>query len=616
MKSFVLLFAVVLGLTACGGGGSTTVTAPANTDSPTVAAKTSALAAGDADCPYGGILVETGVDSNKNNILDAGEVSKSQKVCNGTSGVAGTQGTTGATGATGVAGAQGTSGTNGLSALVKLTQEAAGANCLTGGVRVDSGMDASTNGMLDAGEITSTAYSCNGATGATGAAGTVDTAVDIILPRKVYAMLGSTGTAIEELNIYFPALVQASSTPITIDCIAPKGRQYEKLFRDQPGNTAISQYSTTAGTYNLEIRANSATQTLVKAQTTTVQVVSKTKASKIRFLSIGDSITRSGIYAGQIQSTLNQTSSKGIRTYDGMVTNHEGRGGWALSTYFSAGNNNGLDSPFMFPVGVSGSAYKGNAKFWSDVVGGNADYDHDGFQNIAKGWATGSFVYDASGYPLTPQDGDVVYDPSKVSGQKFQTYSGGAWGMVPIQPSNWAFDFGKYLTRYAEAFTESSVMQAPDIVTIMLGTNDFQSTDGLPGITTWLANMTTLIDSIHAYSPTIKVVVVIPPTGANQDAWGLSVGAGGTSAQYRRNMQLLGRQILTVWDTDAALAANTYVVNAGMAVDPDYGFDTTTEPANKFNPTLVTRYSNWVHPNTAGQKQLGDAIAAIIQGIR
>lgn len=602
MKNILILGTILLGLTAC-GSGSTTVTAPANTDSPPVAAKTSAFAAGDTDCPYGGILLETWIDSNKNNILDAGEVSKSQKVCNGSEGTAG------------AAGAQGTSGTNGLSALVKLTQEAAGANCLTGGVRIDSGMDTSTNGVLDAVEITSTAYSCNGATGATGASVAVDTAADIILPRKVYAMLGSTGTAIEELNIYFPALIQTSSIPITIDCVAPKGRQYEKVFRDQPGNTAISQYSTAVGTYNLEIKTKSAAQTLVKSQTTIVQVVSKAATSKIRFLSIGDSITQSGIYVGQIQTTLNQVSSKGIRSYD-MVTNHEGRGGWTLSTYFSAGKDNGLDSPFMFPVDVSGSAYRGNVKFWADIVGGNTDYNHSGFQNIAKGWTAGQFIYDVSGYPLAPQEGDVVFDPSKVLGEKYQTYSGGAWNVMPTQPSKWEFNFAKYLIRYAAAFTESSIFQAPEVVTIMLGTNDFHSTDGLPGISTWLANMTALIDSIHAYNPAIKVIVVIPPTGANQDAWGVIDGTGGSSAQHRRNIQLLGRQVLAAWDTDAALAANTYVVNAGMAVDPDYGFDTTLEPANKFNPTLVTRYSNLVHPNTTGQKQLGDAIAAIIQGIR
>lgn len=606
MKNILILVTVLLCLTAC-GSGSTTVTASSNTDNPSVAAKTSAFAAGDNDCPYGGILVETGIDSNKNNILDPGEVSNSQKVCNGTPG---------ATGATGAGGAQGTSGTNGLSALVKLTQEAAGANCLTGGVRIDTGMDTSTNGVLDASEITSTMYSCNGATGATGAAGPIDPAIDIILPRKVYAMLGSTGTAIEELNIYFSALLQANSTPITIDCVAPKGRQYEKFFRDQPGNTAISQYSTTAGAYNLEIRANSATQTLVKSQTTTVQVVSKTAATRIRFLSIGDSIIQSKIYVGQIQATLNQASSQGTRTYDGMITNHEGRGGWTLSAYFSAGNNNGLDSPFMFPVGVLGSAYKGNVKFWADIVGGNTDPAHHGFQAIAKGWTNGSYLYDTSGYPLVSQEGDVVFDPSKVTAQKFQQYTGGTWNPMPVQPSGWSFDFGKYMNMFAPAFMEGSVIYNPDVVTVTLGSNEFYGTDGIPMITGWLSNMTTLIDSIHNFNPATKVIIVIPAPGASQDAWGINYGTGTTSAQFKRNIQLLGRQILNLWDTDAALAKNTFVVNAGLAVDPDYGYETTIEPANNFNTTLVTRFSNAVHLNTTGLQQMGDAIAAIIQGIR
>lgn len=63
------------------------------------AAKTSSLSAGDPDCPTGGILVQTGIDKNGNGILDASEVTNSQKVCNGA---------TGETGATGPAGASGT----------------------------------------------------------------------------------------------------------------------------------------------------------------------------------------------------------------------------------------------------------------------------------------------------------------------------------------------------------------------------------------------------------------------------------------------------------------------------------------------------------------------------
>lgn len=83
--------------------------------------------------------METGIDSNKNGILESSEISNKQNVCNG------------ATGATG------------LNSLVKLTQEAAGTNCLTGGVAISSGIDTSNNGILETGKICSTMYVCNGA---------------------------------------------------------------------------------------------------------------------------------------------------------------------------------------------------------------------------------------------------------------------------------------------------------------------------------------------------------------------------------------------------------------------------------------------------------------------
>ena len=92
----------------------------------------------------------------------------------GPSGASGTNGTNGAVGAIGPAGAQGiqgvpgTNGTNGLTALVKTTVEPAGPNCVAGGTKVENGLDANNNGILDAGEVNSvqTTYVCNGAGGA------------------------------------------------------------------------------------------------------------------------------------------------------------------------------------------------------------------------------------------------------------------------------------------------------------------------------------------------------------------------------------------------------------------------------------------------------------------
>jgi len=60
-----------------------------------------------------------------------------------------------------------------LNTLVKTTTEAAGANCATGGTRVDVGSDLNNNGTLDALEVNAalTKYVCNGAIGSQGPAG-------------------------------------------------------------------------------------------------------------------------------------------------------------------------------------------------------------------------------------------------------------------------------------------------------------------------------------------------------------------------------------------------------------------------------------------------------------
>jgi hypothetical protein len=82
----------------------------------------------------------------------------------GATGPQGIQGPVGATGATGLTGPIGLPGKN---TLILTTTEAAGANCSTGGVKQEYGVDANSNGTLDAGEVnaTLTKYICNGVAG-------------------------------------------------------------------------------------------------------------------------------------------------------------------------------------------------------------------------------------------------------------------------------------------------------------------------------------------------------------------------------------------------------------------------------------------------------------------
>ncbi len=99
-----------------------------------------------ANCVNGGSLIQSGLDLNDNGELDAGEATQSEYICNGV-------------------------GSDGLTSLVQVDDEPAGPNCANGGSVIYSGLDLNDNGLLEAGEIEHTAYVCQGATGPAGADG-------------------------------------------------------------------------------------------------------------------------------------------------------------------------------------------------------------------------------------------------------------------------------------------------------------------------------------------------------------------------------------------------------------------------------------------------------------
>ena len=71
----------------------------------------------------------------------------------------------GCTGDPGPAGPGGGDGSDGQDSLATTAAEPPGANCPTGGVRIQVGVDTNDDGVLDAGEVTATTYVCNGGGG-------------------------------------------------------------------------------------------------------------------------------------------------------------------------------------------------------------------------------------------------------------------------------------------------------------------------------------------------------------------------------------------------------------------------------------------------------------------
>lgn len=95
-------------------------------------------------CAWGGYFLEVGTDISEDWILDPSEVNDSAYICNGI---------------------------DGKTCRADITDEPAGTTCPFGGKRLDSGCDDDYNGTLDLLEITATDYICNGETGAIGPAG-------------------------------------------------------------------------------------------------------------------------------------------------------------------------------------------------------------------------------------------------------------------------------------------------------------------------------------------------------------------------------------------------------------------------------------------------------------
>ena len=164
-----------------------------------------------SECAHGGIRVDVGMDTDDDGELGGNEVLYTKYVCHGANGADGADGKyatvqtetfdgeqaghcstggiklevlfdgvaqgeaqyicNGVDGHDGESGHNGVVGHDGRLALVNTSDEV-GTNCAHGGIRVQVGLDANGDGVLDADEILHTDYVCHGAPGAAGSDGT------------------------------------------------------------------------------------------------------------------------------------------------------------------------------------------------------------------------------------------------------------------------------------------------------------------------------------------------------------------------------------------------------------------------------------------------------------
>jgi hypothetical protein len=93
------------------------------------------------NCTSGGLKLVSGIDQNRNGVLEDNEIQVTEYICNGDDGI------------------------DGINSLISVSAEPTGNNCSYGGYKIMSGNDINFNDTLDSIEILNTAYICNGIDG-------------------------------------------------------------------------------------------------------------------------------------------------------------------------------------------------------------------------------------------------------------------------------------------------------------------------------------------------------------------------------------------------------------------------------------------------------------------
>jgi hypothetical protein len=274
-------------------------------------------------------------------------------------GATGPVGPTGATGATGPAGPQGptgltgpagAAGANGQNTLVKTTSEAAGANCTTGGVKLEYGLDVNGNNILESGEVNAslTKFVCNGAEGPIGPGGLSGTA------NYVGKFTGS--------NTMGNSIIQDDGTSLSVGTSTYSGFKMRSL----------KQLTNTNNEYALlgEVNGTSTVGSSYSWQNSTGGVLGFTSATgSYNWGVIGQNQNTSTRTSGVLGS-LSSGGSFGLLGYRSSASANYGVFG--SSTYtsgagrLSSPRGNGIGSGRLSPLTATGIG----AGFYGDLMGG------------------------------------------------------------------------------------------------------------------------------------------------------------------------------------------------------------------------------------------------------
>ena len=405
--------------------------------------------------------------------------------------------------------------------------------------------------------------------------------VKIVLPENIYILKSkpqvNLANGLEEFNIYFENI------------ISPYKADYDVLVECNYGmnlgrSWTINTFPDDARDFPITIRVYDEYGELLAEKSAEIHLVDKKRyENPINVLCIGDSMTRGQIYMENILHKLHKVSFVGTRSLDGIIY-HEGRGGWTFANYFSkakAGTSDTGISPFVFPKNVAAKDYAGDYRYIELTQNDNlGDYYIEGL--TSKPISDGQYFLKDGALYKRENDGDILIE----------------------EEAEMEFSFPKYM--------EKNENVRPDVISILLGANDLQVCsyeNSDMRVDNYVASYQRFIDSIREYDKNIPIVINLPAISGDNYHWGLMKKRTGAKT-FKFNI-LKGAERLLNFESEE----NIYISPMLSCIDIQNGFAKLGFKANKYTETVEIHQNNWVHPNESGYRQMGDALAPIIEKI-
>lgn len=414
----------------------------------------------------------------------------------------------------------------------------------------------------------------------------------IVLPPKIYALHGL------QTHIYPEHILPEDSSLYEHDVVCAVGKQVNRGFWwDVPVGQAAGAHALTWKLFDKQKGKELA------SASSSIVIGNSAKSGNINVCVIGDSyISGNIITQGLLDlSTTDPLKINLVGTRGSGLNKHEGRGGWRIEDYATAGR-----TYYQFTVsGVTTAPAINSATY----TVGSAEFLVQE-TNLSGGSGTITCSLNSGAAPTNGTTGTLVKKNTSAGDASI------AFSNIQSQSGNpfWiggALNFPQYLT--------TNSLATPDYVLIQLGVNDsFQMTSDAAVetlTTTAFAQLDSLIASIKAVNTNVKIGLMMAPTYASQDAFGANYASNYTAFRAKRNIVIWNRKMVDYYKTKEN--TGVYLVGSGFNVDTleNFPFTDVAQPVNSRNPKTIFTQSNAVHPSDYGYLQIRDVAFSFMKAV-